>query len=86
MKQWSILSNVVNYIQYVRYPKNFHNLDIKAVNQKNYKRRHNTKEKRQMVELDFGDIPEKLKGGFLDIYEGIQSEILSTARFHENSD
>ena len=31
-------------------------------------------------------MPEKLKGEYLDIYEGIQSEILSTTRFDENSD
>ena len=39
-----------------------------------------------MLQLDFGDTPEKLKEEYLDIYEGIQSEILSTARFDENSD
>ena len=50
-------------------------------------RRSNTKEERQMLkELDFGDMPEKLRGEYLDIYEGIQSEILSTTRFDENSD
>ena len=32
MEQWSILSNVVNYIQYNRHPKNFYNLNIKTVN------------------------------------------------------
>ena len=66
MEQWSILSNVVNFIQYN--PKNSHNLDIKAVNQRNHKRRPNTKEERQMLELDFGDMPDKLKGKYLDIY------------------
>ena len=30
MEQWSVLSNIVNYIQYDRHPKNFHNLDIKT--------------------------------------------------------
>ena len=39
-----------------------------------------------MLELDFGDIPEKLKKEYLDVYEGIQSETLSTTRFDENSD
>ena len=39
-----------------------------------------------MLELDFGDMPEKLKGEYLDIYKGIQSEVLSTTIFHENSD
>ena len=38
-----------------------------------------------MLELDFGDKPEKLKEYF-DIYEGIQSEILNTTRFDEHSD
>ena len=28
MEQWSILSNMLNYIQYDRHPKNFHNLEL----------------------------------------------------------
>ena len=43
-------------------------------------------EERDVLELDFGDTPEKVKGEYLDVYEGIQSEILSTTRFDENSD
>ena len=39
-----------------------------------------------MFELDFGDTPEKLKKEYLDVYKGIQSEILNTTRFDENSD
>ena len=39
-----------------------------------------------MLELDFGDTPEKLKEEYLEVYKGIQSEILSAARFDENSD
>ena len=39
-----------------------------------------------MLELDFGPTPDKLKEEYLDTYEGIQSEILSTTRFDENSD
>ena len=31
-------------------------------------------------------MPEKLREEYLDIYDGIQSEILSTTRFDENSD
>ena len=30
MEQWLILSNVVNYVQYDRNPKDFYNLDAKA--------------------------------------------------------
>ena len=43
-------------------------------------------EEGQMLELDFGDMPETLKEEYSDIYGGIQSEILSTTRFDEISD
>ena len=32
MEQWSILSNVINYVQYSRSPKNFHVMSIKPIN------------------------------------------------------
>ena len=32
MEQWFILSNTPKYIQYDRHPKNFHSLNISAVN------------------------------------------------------
>ena len=38
MEQWPILSYVVNYMQYDRYPKNFYNLDIKATDQKSHRK------------------------------------------------
>ena len=69
MEQWSMLSNIVYYIQYDRYPKNLHNLDIKAVDWRSYKKRHNTEEERQLLESDFGNMPGKLKGEYLDMYE-----------------
>ena len=71
MEQWSILSNVGTYIQYERHPKNFHNLNINTVNKEKYKRKSNIEEERYMLELDFGDTLEKLKGEYLDVYEGI---------------
>ena len=60
MEQWSILSNVVNYIQYDRHQKNFYNLNIRTVNKEKHKRKSNPEEERVMLELDFGDMPEKL--------------------------
>ena len=38
------------------------------------------------MELDYGSRPHKLCVEYLDIYEGIQSEIVNTTRFDENSD
>ena len=57
MEQWSILSNVLNYIQYDRHPRTYHSLSINAVN----KHKINTKEKGDIVELDFSVVPEVLK-------------------------
>ena len=33
MEQWSILNNVVNYVQYDRHPRNFYDLDVKTTDQ-----------------------------------------------------
>ena len=80
------MNNVVNYVQYDRYPKSFYYLNIRAIIKGNVKRKPNTEEERQILELNFGDMPEKLREEYLDIYNGIQSEILRTTRFDENSD
>ena len=34
MKQWSVLSNVINYVQYSKNPNNFHTMLIKLTNKK----------------------------------------------------
>ena len=84
MEQGSILSNMLNYIQCDRYPKNYHTLGISAVNK--YRNSLNAKEERDIIELDFGPALNILKVEYLDVYQGIQSEILNTTRFDKNSD
>ena len=66
MEQWSILSNMLNYIQYDRYPKNYHSLGFSAVNK--YRNSLDAKEKTDIIELDFGPTPNILKAEYLDIY------------------
>ena len=83
MEQWSILSNVLNYVQHSRFHSMNHTLDIKAVNK--YKHKPNTDD-RGFKELDFGITSQKLHEEYMDIYEGMHSEIVSSNRFHENSD
>ena len=65
MEQWSILSNVLNYIQHDRHHTMNHTLDIRAMN----KCRNNpeTKEEEEFIELDFGSMPHKLHKEHLDI-------------------
>ena len=85
MEQWSILSNTLNYIQCYKHPKYYHSLSVSAMN-KCRKNPCTKEEKRDMLELDFGHKLDILKEEYLDVFEGIQSEILSTTRFDENSD
>ena len=84
MEQWSNLSNVLNYFQHDKHHIVNHTLNIKTVDR--YKNRLETKEGNEWVELDFGSTTLKLCEEYLDVYEGIQSEIINTTRFNENSD
>ena len=57
MEQWSILSNVLNYVQHSRFHSMNHTLDVKAVNK--YKHKPDTYDS-EFKELDFGITPQKL--------------------------
>ena len=76
MEQWSILSNVSNYIQHDKHHMINHNLSIRAVNK--HRNGSETKEEREFAELDFGIMPKILHEEYLDVYEEIQSEIVNT--------
>ena len=82
MEQWSILSNILNYIQHSRFSSMNHMLDVKAKNK--YKSKPDVD--REFKEIDFGTTPQKLQEEYMDVYEGIHSEIVSSNRFDENSD
>ena len=84
MEQWSILSNILNYIEHGRFHTIKQMLDIKAVNK--YKFKSDTEGGKEFRELDFGSTLLKLHEEHIDIYKGIQLEIVSTTRFNENSD
>ena len=82
MEPWSILSNVLNYLQHSRFNSMNHTLGVKAMNR--YKSKPNAD--REFEKLDFGATPQKLQEEYMDIYEGIHSDIVSSGRFNENSD
>ena len=87
IKQWSILSNVINYVQYSKNPKNFHSMTIKPAKLnkvvKNTKCR-NVNE--SLLELYLVEGLDRSKEEYLDKYKGVQSESVDTNRFDENSD
>ena len=59
-----------------------HTLGVKAMNR--YKIKPDMG--REFKELDFGITPQKLQEEYMDIYEGIHSDTVSSSRFNEHSD
>ena len=82
MEQWSILSNVLNYVQHSRFNSMNHTLSVRPINRYRVKPDMG----KEFRELDFGTVPQNLQEEYLDVYEGIQSDIVSSCRFDENSD
>ena len=87
MEQWSILNNVINSVQYDKHPKNVHSMSVRPINKMKNKIKSRKDEKEGPIsEIDFRNISARLKEEYLDRYEGVKSEILSTTRFDENLD
>ena len=87
MEQWSILSNVINYVQYSKNHKDFYAMTVRPVNNKNLNTILKNKNKDDIsLRIDLTDILNGLKKEYLDRYEGVTSEILNTTRFEENTD
>ena len=87
MEWWSILSNIINYMQYKRNPKKFHSRIIKPANTNRISKEIKGKnENESLLRVNLTDISDRSKEEYLDRYKGIKSEILNTTRFDENSD
>ena len=88
MEDWSILSDHVKYVKHDDGLETFHKLNINTSNYHQYKDLYQELKGKEilMVDVDFGNSPEKLKSEYLDVYEGVYAEIVSTNQFDENSD
>ena len=83
----SILSNVINYMQYSKNPKNIHTMSIKPINKNTISvQRREKDEDRFSLQVSFVDTSDRLREEYLDRYEGVKLEILNTTRFDENLD
>ena len=83
MEQWLILINMLNYIEHDKLPQNFYNLGVSVVN---VCKNNSSIDEENVIEVDFGPTSNVLREEYLDIYEGIHSEIVNTTSFDENSD
>ena len=86
MEEWSILSDHVKYVTHDESDA-FHKLNIDLMNYRQnrdiYKRLNS--EEMLKTSLNFGKSPEKLKSDYLDVYEGVYAEVISTDRFDEDT-
>ena len=87
MDQWSILSD---NIVYVKSKDNdiMSGIDIKPIIYREHWRMYNrmNKEGGKMVDIDFGDSPEVMKSKYMDVYDKVYAEVVTTGRFDENVD
>ena len=76
MEQWSILSNVINYVQYSKNPKIFHAMIIKPINNgKINKGRKDKNTSEFSLRIDLACTSDRSTEEYLDRYEGVKSEI-----------
>ena len=87
MEQWSILSDNIVYVRSVSYDA-MKGVDIKMVDYQDHWRMYKKmgKEEGQRMNIDFRESPEVLKGKYVDVYEDIFAEVVTTNRFDENVD
>ena len=86
MEQWSILSNVKNYVQYIRIPKTSMQCQLNLQIGTKLTKEEKGEKDRSTSEISLVDTSGRLTKEYLDRYEGVKSEILVTTRFNENSD
>ena len=85
MEQWSILSDNIVYVRSVGY-EDMKGIDIKMVDYQDYKRMYRKmgKEEGQKMNIDFGESPSVLEGKYMDVYDDVFAEVVTTNRFDEN--
>ena len=87
IEQWSILSNIINYVQYSKNPKNFHSMIMKPAKLNNTAKSTKSRNiNESLLEVNLIEGLDRSKEEYLDRFEGVKSEVVDTTRFDENSD
>ena len=87
MEQWSILNDNIVYVRSVSND-DMNGIDIKTVDYQDHRRMYKRmgKEEGQRMDIDFGESPNVLKDKYMDVYENVFAEVVTTNRFDENVD
>ena len=85
MRNWSIFSDNVRYIQHEQ--KTPHKLNTDTLDYRYYKELYFKLkgEERETLDVDFGIYPDLLKSKYLDVYKGANAEMVYANKFNENS-
>ena len=86
MRNWSIFSDNVRYIQHEQMT--WQTLHIDTLDYRCHKELYLKLqgEERDTLDIDFGIFPDILKSKYLDMYEGVHAEMVHATKFNENSD
>ena len=86
MRNWSIFSDNIRYIQHEQMTP--HELNIDTLDYRHHKELYFKLkgEGRETLDVDFRIYPDILKSKYLDMYEGVYAEMVYTNKFNENSD
>ena len=86
MKNWSIFSDNVRYVQHDQMtPQNLNIDTLDYIDHKELYLKLN-KEERETLDIDFGLYPDVTKSRYLDVYKGVYAEMVYANKFNENSD
>ena len=87
MEQWSILSDNIVYVR-SEDSDIMNGIDIKLIDYREHKRMYRKmgKEGGERLDIDFGESPEIMKSRYMDVYDDIYAEVVTTSRFDENVD
>ena len=86
MRNWSIFSDNVRYIQHDRATPQ--NLNVDTLDYRDHKKLYlKLREKKgETLDIDFGLYPDVIRSRYLDVYEGVYAEMVYANKFNENSD
>ena len=87
IEQWSILSDNIIYVK--SEDRNIMDgIDIKPIDYREHKRMYKkmNKEGGERIDIDFGESLEVMRNRYMDIYDKVYAEVVTTSRFDENVD
>ena len=87
MEQWSILSNNIIYVKSADNDI-MNGIGIKSIDYREHKRMYRklNKEGGEWLDINFGESPEIMRSRYMDVYDEVFAEVVTTSRFDENVD